>query len=141
MQGWCIITHLISTEVLAIKPVNTAVFRLVVQKLRREYAHAQYFQFKISTKRAHMRGFSSRFLDNQPENPIFRAILRMHMLYCTCALSFLLGCCTIQLTLLQAQDAHEVKQLAECKKAIHDASKTKVSVYTSQLRLSRCFIT
>ena len=41
----------------------TAVFRLVVQKSRRESAHAQNFQFKIPTKRARMPGFSSRFLD------------------------------------------------------------------------------
>ena len=46
----------------------TAVFRFVVQKSRRESAHAQNFQFKIATKRAHMHGFSSRFLDDQPEN-------------------------------------------------------------------------
>ena len=40
----------------------------VVQKSRQESAHAQNYQFKIPTKRARMRGFSSRFLDNQPEN-------------------------------------------------------------------------
>ena len=47
----------------------TGIFQLVVQKSRREPAHAQNFQFKIPTKRARMRGFSSRFLDNQLENP------------------------------------------------------------------------
>ena len=48
----------------------TAVFWLVVQKLRRESAHAHNFQFKIPIKSARMRGrgFSSQFLDNQPEN-------------------------------------------------------------------------
>ena len=42
---------------------------------RRESAHAQNFQFKIPTKRARMREFSSRFLDNQPENCCTRVTL------------------------------------------------------------------
>ena len=49
--------------------------QLVVQKSRRESAHAQNLQFKSPTKRARMRGFSSRFLDNQLENPCSRALL------------------------------------------------------------------
>ena len=46
---------------------HTLDFRLVVQKLRREFTHAQYFLFKITAQSARMREFSSRFLDNQPE--------------------------------------------------------------------------
>ena len=59
----------------------TVDFQLVVQKLRREFTHAQNFLFKIpaqvractkfpiqnSCPSARMRGFSSRFLDNQLE--------------------------------------------------------------------------
>ena len=47
---------------------HTAVFRLVVQKLRRESAHARTFGGDFGLKILRMRGFSSRFLDNQPEN-------------------------------------------------------------------------
>ena len=46
---------------------GTLDFRLVVQKLRREFTHAQDFLFKIAAQSARMREFSSRFLDNQPE--------------------------------------------------------------------------
>ena len=42
----------------------TVDFQLVVQKLRREFAHARNFLFKTP---ANVRGFSSRFLDNQLE--------------------------------------------------------------------------
>ena len=42
-------------------------FRLVVQKLRREFTHAQNFLFKTPAQSARMRGFSLQFLDNQPE--------------------------------------------------------------------------
>ena len=45
----------------------TAVFRLVVQKSRREFAHARPFGGDFELKILRMRGFSSRFLDNQPE--------------------------------------------------------------------------
>ena len=48
---------------------NTAVFWLVVQKLRRESAHARTFDGDFELKIImRMRGFSSQFLDNQPEN-------------------------------------------------------------------------
>ena len=50
------------------KNSSTAVFWLVVQKLRRESTYAHHCQFKIPIKSARMRGFSSQFLDNQPEN-------------------------------------------------------------------------
>ena len=63
----------------------TGIFRLVVQKLRRESAHAQYFQFKIPTKRARMRGFSSQFLDNQPKNSCTHIHMWLHWLHCACA--------------------------------------------------------
>ena len=43
-------------------------FRLVVQKLRRESAHARTFGGDFGLKILRMRGFSSWFLDNQPEN-------------------------------------------------------------------------
>ena len=46
----------------------TAVFRLVVQKSRRESTHARPFGGDFGLKILRMRGFSSRFLDNQPEN-------------------------------------------------------------------------
>ena len=46
---------------------DTLDFRLVVQKLRREFTHAQNFLFKIAAQSARMREFSSQFLDNQPE--------------------------------------------------------------------------
>ena len=53
----------------------TAVFRLVVQKSQGESAHVRGdFELKI----LRMRGFSSRFLDNQPEN---------------CCMQNQLGCC------------------------------------------------
>ena len=42
-------------------------FRLVVQKLRREFTHAQNFLFKIPAQSVRMRELSSQFLDNQPE--------------------------------------------------------------------------
>ena len=47
---------------------GTAVFRLVVQKLRRETAHAHTFDGDFDLKIMRMRGFSLQFLDNQPEN-------------------------------------------------------------------------
>ena len=47
---------------------DTAVFRLVVQKSRRESAHARTFGGDFELKILRMREFSSRFLDNQPEN-------------------------------------------------------------------------
>ena len=50
----------------------TAVFRLVVQNLQRESAHVQNFQFKVPTKSVRMRGFLSKFLDNQPKSTIYR---------------------------------------------------------------------
>ena len=48
-----------------VRKTYTAVFW---QKSRRESAHAQNFQFKIPTKRARMRGFSSRFLVENPRS-------------------------------------------------------------------------
>ena len=50
------------------KHTVTAVFSLAVQKLRRESAHARTFGGDFELKILHMRAFSSRFLDNQPEN-------------------------------------------------------------------------
>ena len=47
----------------------TGVFQLVVQKSRRESAHARPFGGTFELKILRMRGFSSRFLDNQLENP------------------------------------------------------------------------
>ena len=47
---------------------GTAVFWLVVQKLRRESVHARTFDGNFELKIMRMRGFSSQFLDNQPEN-------------------------------------------------------------------------
>ena len=55
-------------EVLMFNNAGTAVFRLVVQKLRRESTHARPFGGDFELKILRMRGFSSRFLDNQPEN-------------------------------------------------------------------------
>ena len=46
----------------------TAVFRLLVQKSRRESTHARPFGGDFELKILRMRKFSSRFLDNQPEN-------------------------------------------------------------------------
>ena len=48
--------------------VYTAVFWLVVQKLRRESAHAGTFDRDFELTVMRIRGFSSQFLDNQPEN-------------------------------------------------------------------------
>ena len=42
--------------------------RLVGTNLRREFAHARNFQFKIPTKSERMRGFSSQICANQPAN-------------------------------------------------------------------------
>ena len=47
----------------------TGIFQLVVQKSRRESAHARPFGGNFELKILRMRGFSSRFLDNQLENP------------------------------------------------------------------------
>ena len=47
---------------------STEVFWLVVQKSRRESAHARTLDGHFELKIMRMRGFSSRFLDNQPEN-------------------------------------------------------------------------
>ena len=57
--------------------VPTAVFRLVVQKLRRESAHARPFGGDFELKILRMREFSSRFLDNQPENCCICSIVFM----------------------------------------------------------------
>ena len=69
---WCTLSHCLFPKAMDNQPEkyskDTAVFRLVVQKSRRESTHAQNFQFKIPTKRVRMCGFSSRLLDNQPEN-------------------------------------------------------------------------
>ena len=43
---------------------GTGIFRLVVQKLRRESAHARPFGGDFELKMLRMRGFSSQFLDN-----------------------------------------------------------------------------
>ena len=51
-------------RILACLMLITVDFQLVVQKSRREFAHARNFLFKIPTN---VRGFSSRFLDNQLE--------------------------------------------------------------------------
>ena len=55
-------TYLLSMRIIELNA--TEVFWLVVQKSRRESAHAHHFQFKMSIKSARMRGFSSRFLDS-----------------------------------------------------------------------------
>ena len=44
--------------------------RLVVQKLRRESAHARPFGGDFELKILRMRGFSSQFLDNKPKTPV-----------------------------------------------------------------------
>ena len=56
----------------------TAVFRLVVQKLRRESAHARPFGGDFELRILRMREFSSRFLDNQPEN-CCSSLFRFHI--------------------------------------------------------------
>ena len=45
-----------------------AVFRLVVQESQRKSVYARPFGGDFELKILCMRGFSSRFLDNQPEN-------------------------------------------------------------------------
>ena len=52
-----------------VENTNTGVFQLVVQKSRRESAHACPLGGNFELKNLRMRGFSSRFLDNQLENP------------------------------------------------------------------------
>ena len=52
----------------------TGIFQLVVQKSRRESAHARPFGGNFELKILRMRGFSSRFLDNQLENPCIQYI-------------------------------------------------------------------
>ena len=47
---------------------HTAVFWLVVQKLQREPAHARTLDGDFELTIMRMLGFSSQFLDNQPEN-------------------------------------------------------------------------
>ena len=55
----------------------TEVFWLVVQKSRRESAHARTLDGHFELKIMRMRGFSSRFLDNQPEN-LSTQTLKLH---------------------------------------------------------------
>ena len=57
---------------------STAIFRLVVQKLRRETAHAHTFDGDFELKIMRMRGFSSQFLDNQPKNRCKYVVISCH---------------------------------------------------------------
>ena len=66
----------ICEEDFPVQDSSTAVFRLVVQKLRRETAHAHTFDGDFDLKIMRMREFSSRFLDNQPENRCTYALLQ-----------------------------------------------------------------
>ena len=69
-------TYLLGMRIIELQ-IYTAVFRLVVQKSRRESTHAHSFGGDFELKILRMRGFSSRFLDNQPENcctPLFTSL-------------------------------------------------------------------
>ena len=61
-------TYLLSMRIIELNARHTGVFRLVVQKLRRESAHARPFGGDFELKMLRMRGFSSQFLDNQLKN-------------------------------------------------------------------------